>query len=908
MSEEISLMALFRDEAQSHSATLAQGLLELEGDAANPQRIEPLMRAAHSIKGAARIVQVAPAVRLAHAMEDVFVAAQDGKVRIKTEDIDVLLRGADLLATLANITEETKDAWGVTHEAALKELEAALLGIKEGGPPVGQASLPATPLPRPLPTAAGPEVPMASAGKDACPAGTASPPFLPAGDDAMWGVFREELRQAARAIDEGLGGGVEVTMVEAAHSIRGAARIVQLAPPAELATAIEQALFAAHQGRTRLSEVEQELVRAGLAALVELLPLGREEAGPWAQQRGPALAEIQQRLDEARRAVTVIEQPSARLPVGPAAPPQPARVQMVAEAPRPEPPREEAVVRVTAQSLDRLMGLAGESLVQARWLQPFATALLKLKKKQDHLAALLDAMAQTRGLEHIEEARRQMATCRATLAERMREFEDHAAQAEGLNTRLYREVIVSRMRPFSDGAHGFPRLVRDMARDLGKQARLEIDGLTTEVDRDILERLEAPLNHLLRNAIDHGIEPPHDRRAAGKPEMGTVRLEVRHRAGMLAITVGDDGGGIELEKLRRKIVERGLTRPELARQMGEAELLEFLFLPGFSTAQEVTEYSGRGVGLDVVQTTIRRIGGSARISTKAGQGTAFHLQLPLTLSVVRAVLVDIAGEPYAFPHNRIDRLLRLPRSAIRSVEHRQFITVDGQNVGLVQAAQLLDLPPVSDPIELPVVLLSDESGTYGLIVESFRGEQDLVVRPLDPRLGKVPNVQAAAILDDGEPVLIADVEDMIRSMDQFIQAGTLARMEGTQPREQPKRRVLVVDDSITVREAERQILRNAGYDVAVAVDGADGWNQVRGGKFDLVVTDIDMPRMTGLELVEKIRGGAGLERLPVIVVSYKDRAEDRRRGLEAGANRYLTKSSFHDDSFLQAVADLIGGA
>jgi two-component system sensor histidine kinase and response regulator WspE len=901
MSEEVSLMALFRDEARTHSATLAHGLLELEGDAANPQRVEPLMRAAHSIKGAARIVQIGPAVRLAHAMEDVFVAAQDGKARIKAEDIDILLRGADLLASLSDITEETKDAWGVTHEAALKELEAALVRIKEGeAAPVAQASSPVrevaqarTPVPR--------EEPPSQVPNPAAP--------VVAGDDAMWSLFLEELRQAARAIDAGLTGGVEEAMVEAAHSIRGAARIVQLAPPAELATAIEQALFAAHQGRTCLSDAEQELVRAGLTALVELLSLRREEAGPWAEQHGPALAEIRQRLDDARRIVTVIEQPAARLPVGPASPPQPPRVQMVSETPpRPGPPREEAVVRVTAQSLDRLMGLAGESLVQARWLQPFATALLKLKKKQDHLAALLDAMAQSKSLEHVEEARRQMASCRATLAERMREFEDHAAQAEGLNARLYREVIVSRMRPFSDGAHGFPRLVRDMARDLGKQARLEIEGLTTEVDRDILERLEAPLNHLLRNAIDHGIEPPPDRRAAGKPEMGTVQVEVWHRAGMLAITVSDDGGGIDLEKLRRKIVERGLTRPELARQMGEAELLEFLFLPGFSTAQEVTEYSGRGVGLDVVQTTIRKIGGSARISTRLGQGTSFHLQLPLTLSVVRAVLVDIAGEPYAFPHNRIDRLLRVPRSSIRSVEHRQFVTVDGQNVGLVQAAQLLDLPPVSDPIELPVVLLSDEGGSYGLIVESFRGEQDLVVRPLDSRLGKVPNIQAAALLDDGEPVLIADVEDMIRSMDQFIQAGTLARMEGAQYREKPKRRVLVVDDSITVREAERQILRNAGYDVAVAVDGADGWNQVRGGKFDLVVTDIDMPRMTGLELVEKIRGGAGLERLPVIVVSYKDRAEDRKRGLEAGANRYLTKSSFHDDSFLQAVADLIGEA
>src|SRR5215831_9583602 len=205
------------------------------------------------------------------------------------------------------------------------------------------------------------------------------------------------------------------------------------------------------------------------------------------------------------------------------------------------------------------------------------------------------------------------------------------------------------MRPFTDGAGGFPRLVRDTARQLGKQARLEIVGQATEVDRDILEKLEAPLTHLLRNAVDHGIEAPDRRLAAGKPEAGLVRIDARHRAGTLAITIADDGGGIDLERLRTKVVERRLTTADMARTMTDAELLEFLFLPGFSTAGAITEYSGRGVGLDVVQTMVRTVGGSVRISSQLGQGTTFHLQLPITLSVVRAVLVEIAGEKYAFP-------------------------------------------------------------------------------------------------------------------------------------------------------------------------------------------------------------------------------------------------------------------
>src|SRR5262249_6791612 len=253
-----------------------------------------------------------------------------------------------------------------------------------------------------------------------------------------------------------------------------------------------------------------------------------------------------------------------------------------------------------------------------------------------------------------------------------------------------------------------------------------------------------------------------------------------------------------------------------------------------------------------------KVGGSVRISTRAGKGTRFQLQLPLTLSVLRAVLVDIAGAPYAFPHNRIDRLIRVRYSEVRSLEHRQFVTVGGENISLVLAEQLLALPP--PPVagdDLSVLLLGDQTGKYGLIVEAFRGEQDLVVRPLDPRLGKVPNLSAAAILDDGSPVLIVDVEDLVRSMDQFIQGNRLRRCEQDAQDVGPRKRVLVVDDSITVRELERQLLRNHGYEVAVAVDGKEGWNLVRDERFDLVVSDVDMPRMNGLELVHAMRNDPG---------------------------------------------------
>ena len=928
MSDESSLLELFREEVRSHTQTLATGLVELEGRPSDPRLLEALMRAAHSIKGAARIVQIEAAVRLAHEMEDLFVAAQNGTLRLSSATIDLLLRGVDVLQSLAEVSEGTKAAWGTRQAAQLEPLLTELHGILHR-PMTSSQELPVrvtpvTPVPTAPPAAAAPDV--AETAPPAAPTPPASPAPLPSkqvpGDleaqSPLWQLFCEEVRQAAGVLQSGLQQPQPhpEPLLEAARTIRGAARLVGLAGPAEFAQLLEQILIRLGPFNATSADFRERL-QSSVRGLWELLDQPPAAVPDWSQQHLPLLRQLVQHSASVavpattpRASVVVVpppEAPAARLPVGPVlAQPLDAPSTAVSLA---EEKAVEAVVRVSAESLTRLMSLAGESLVQARWLSPFATALWKLKKAQDHLAALLDSAQAQRDASALMEARRQCNLCRSVLAERMREFEEHAARAEDLNARLYREVIASRMRPFSDGAVGFPRLVRDMARSLGKQVRLEIHGLETEVDRDILERLEAPLNHLLRNAVDHGIEPAEQRRQVGKAEQGTIRLEVRHRAGMLVIQVSDDGAGIDVERLRGKIVDKGLTTPELAASLSEAELLEFLFLPGFSTAPAVSEYSGRGVGLDVVQTTIRKIGGQARLSTRLGQGTTFSLTLPLTLSVVRAVLVEVAGEPYAFPHNRIDRLLRVPRQQIQSVEHRQFIRVDDQNVGLVFASQLFDLPGKELGEQIDLLLLSDDTGSYGLIVEAVRGEQDLVVRPLDPRLGKVPDISAAAILDDGQPVLIADVEDLIRSMDMYIQSGTLRRCEAT-PVVEPHRRprVLVVEDSITVREVERQLLRHAGYEVRVAVDGMEGWNMVREDHYDLVVSDVDMPRMTGLELLRHIRSDDRLRTLPVLIVSYKDRPEDKKRGLELGANCYLTKSSFHDDTFLQAVADLIGEA
>jgi two-component system sensor histidine kinase and response regulator WspE len=509
----------------------------------------------------------------------------------------------------------------------------------------------------------------------------------------------------------------------------------------------------------------------------------------------------------------------------------------------------------------------------------------------------------------LADAQRRVAENEQFLAQRLAELEMFDRRSINLAHRLYEEALACHMRPFADGVEGLPRMVRDLARSLGRQVKLEIVGGATRVDRDILAKLDAPLGHLLRNAIDHGVESVDARVAAGKAPEGLVRVEARHRAGALHIIVSDDGAGVDLAKLREAIVARKLTTRDASQALSDAELLEFLFLPGFTMKGTVTDVSGRGVGLDAVADMVKQVRWTVRVSSQAGKGTRFQLVLPVTLSVVRTLLVDIAGEPYAFPLAYIVRTLKLPKDKIEMLEGRQHFEFDGQHIGLVTARQVFaaDAPAASGD-DLPVIVVGDQHHAYGLVVDRFLGERELVVQPLDAQLGKIKDIAAGALMEDGSPVLIVDADDMIRSMDKLVSGGRLATVPqgpatGTA---KTRKRVLVVDDSLTVRELERKLLGNRGYDVEVAVDGMDGWNAVRTGHFNLVVTDIDMPRMDGIELVSLITKDPNVKSVPVMIVSYKDRDEDRQRGLEAGAAYYLTKGSFHDETLLQAVVDLIG--
>ena len=906
-----SMLDLFRIEAEAQMRVLDAGLLNLEQNAGDADQLEQLMRAAHSLKGAARMVDLDSGVRIAHCLEDYFVAAQQGTLRLGADHIDVLLKAVDYLKKLSATAASEMSAWQAATQDQLNTLLEALTQVQQS------PSTDSVAAPRAIAT------PPAAA------------PFDPAAA-SMLELFRNEVEGQAAVLTQDL---LELEqnpqamdrlerLMRAAHSIKGAARMVNIDGGVKIAHAMEDCFVAAQTGAIILHPESIDRLLLGVDTLTQIAQSSAQSHSAWLQANQATLETLLEAFaaikgNRSLAAPAVV--PAAQRPTDTPVPEPLTPVAPPGAAPIPTPATvdkssvKDNVVRVSADSLNRLMGLSGEALVGARWLRPYAESLLQVKRRQTELITVLDHLWDIVGGPNLNEyaaslfkdARRKASACRLVLSDRLTDLEEYDRRTSNLSSRLNREVIASRMRPFADGVHGFQRMVRDLARQLGKDVRLEIRGLNTQVDRDILEKIEAPLNHLLRNALDHGVDSPEQRRAAGKPAQATIVLEALHTSGMLSISVSDDGRGVDLDTLREKIIQKGLVTADTAPQLSDTELLEFLFLPSFSTRDQVTETSGRGVGLDVVHSVMQEMRGVIRTTTQMGKGTRFQMQLPLTLSVIRALLVEIAGEVYAFPLARIDHTLKLDKAAIELVESRQYFTANGQHISIVTANQVLELDDAPHNNEvLSVIVIGDRNHRFGLIVDRFMGERNLVVRTLDPRLGNIRDISAAAFMEDGTPTLIVDVDDLLRSIEILVNGGRLDKVRGSDDRAESRRvkRVLVVDDSITIREVERNMLQTRGYEVDVAVDGMDGWNAVRTGHYDLVISDIDMPRMNGIEFVGHIKKDPRLKHVPVMIVSYKDREEDRNRGLEAGADYYITKGSFHDETLLDAVADLIGGA
>jgi two-component system, chemotaxis family, sensor kinase CheA len=451
------------------------------------------------------------------------------------------------------------------------------------------------------------------------------------------------------------------------------------------------------------------------------------------------------------------------------------------------------------------------------------------------------------------------------------------------------------------------KLVRDQCRDQGKEAELTMRGEEVTIDKRILEQLKDPLVHLLRNCIDHGIEMPEQRRRAGKPTRAEIKLTVSPvNSTQVEISVSDDGAGIDVEKVKVAAVKRGIVAPNASDQLSEAAALALVFETEVSTSPMITRVSGRGLGLAIVREKAEKLGGRVAIESRRGSGTTIRMTLPLTLATFRGVLVESARRLFILPTAQVERVTRFKPQEVQTVEGRRTLALNGRAVALVDLAEVLQLPSTPQkpgaPEAIPILVLGAGEQRVAFVVDAVLDEREVLVKRLAKPLSRVRNIAGATVLGSGEVAPILNVADLLKSA-RTAGSGMRTAPAAT-PSAAPAKRILVVEDSITSRMLLKGILESAGYDVKTAVDGIDGFTALRAERFDLVVSDVEMPRMDGFDLTARIRADRALAELPVVLVTALESREDRERGIDVGANAYLVKSNLDQSNLLEALRRL----
>ena len=808
------LMNTFLDELQEHVRALNRQSLALEknpAEAERARRLQELLRTAHSLKGAARSVDLSLIEQACHGLEDLLAGVRDNRVAFDSELFSLLFAMADSLEEAEMRLREQRDLADSPLGALLPRLEAAV-GIT--------ALRPFEPVPRSLDAG----VPLA--GRDA---GEMPAPQRPAPQEA------------------------------------GALPTVRLTPPAE---------HSESGGVVRPGDRPPE-------PLVQ--PSGASRQPP------PA---------------TLAQLPRAAIA---------------------------GFVRVPAEKLDALLTYSGELLVARRRVESRTSeleairefvgrwkterrrcdrALRTLKRAENGGRSGLPSMAGTGDGKLLP---RPAAVVLGQIDDNLRRLEkdlerfamvltSDGRQLDQVADLLDDAVRRLRMLPFAEACQGLDRLVRDLARASGKEVDLLVEGGQVELDRSILEGLRDPLYHLVRNAVDHGIETPDQRQAAGKLAQGRITLAAALRGTQVEVVVADDGRGLDLEAVRQQVRRQGLGEPP-----DERDLASCIFLPGFSTASLITSVSGRGVGLDVVKSQVELLHGTIDLSFTAGQGTRFALAVPLTLTTLRALLVEAGEQTFAWASTNVQRLVRIGPDDIRMVGGREMLVNGKSLLPMASLAETLGLPAATAAGpggKRPGLIVAAAERRMAFVVDELIAEQEIVVKGLGDRIRRVRNFSGATILPSGRIALVPNAAALIRA--------AMSQSVGPTPAPVPamtgslaKKRLLVVDDSVSTRSLEKSILEAAGYEVVTAADGEAGWKLLQEQDVDLVITDIEMPRMDGFELTEAIRRSKRSHELPVILISARSSDRDKARGIEVGADAYIVKSTFDQRELLEALGQLL---
>lgn len=688
------------------------------------------------------------------------------------------------------------------------------------------------------------------------------------------------------------------------HTVKGSSAMVGLAPVNQLAHAAEDLVG---QIRDAGRAVDGPVVDALLAALDALRAMLTQ-----ARARQPVTIDPAPVVQRLRNPAAV---PAAAVAAPLALPGDPA----AAAAADPRRAEAKATIRVDFDKLDRLLNLVGELVLGRDDLRGAITALGSVTGElaADRAVVRRLTLALAAGAERAAVAARpgqvgladELLRIERVLDDVTGELDHGADRLDAISTELREQVMRLRMVPIGGIFRKHVRTVRDLAATLGKRARLELAGDDTELDKLLVEALDEPLMHLVRNAVDHGLEPPDARAATGKPDEGVVRLTASHRGNQVEVRISDDGRGMDPGRLRAKAVEKGLLTAAEAEGLDDRGALDLIFRAGFSTAATVSHVSGRGVGMDVVRATIvTRLKGTIDVESTPGHGSSFVLRLPLTLAIIQVVLARAGGETFAIPLDAVVRVLVVPPTDVRLIGEREVLEVRGRHVPLIRLGHVLELDDHGEPEQLHVVLTEQGGVTYGLVCDHLLGKKEIVIKSLGPLLAAVPCAAGATLLGD-RCALILDVPAIVRR----AMAAPAGARRATRDRRAGARagaaaaQVLLVEDSDIVRESLRRLLVDAGYLVTVAVDGQHGLELAKSRQFDLISTDVNMPRMDGYELTRALRAMPEYANIPIVMVTSRGERIDRVRGFDAGVDEYITKP--HDRQLLlRAVRKFLGHA
>ena len=732
------------------------------------------------------------------------------------------------------------------------------------------------------------------------PSGTEAFVWTPAVDEDMIELFFDEAGERVEALAGKLveierrpdDGDLLRDVFRDMHTVKGSSAMVGLVPVNQLAHAAEDLVGQIRDsGRAADGPVVDALL-AALDALRDMLGQARARA-PITVDPTPVVARLR------NPGAPVVAVPKAiAVTAAPA-------VQAAHDATR-------ATIRVDFDKLDRLLNLVGELVLGRDELRHAVDSLFAISSELAADRGVVKRVATARGStgpalqKGLATLTEELSRVERVLADLTTELDRGTDRLDAISDELREEVMRLRMVPVAGVFRKHVRTVRDLSASLGKRARLELVGDDTELDKLLVEAVDEPLMHLVRNAVDHGLETAEVRVAAGKPAEGVVRLAAAHRGNQVEIRVSDDGKGLDPAKLRAKAVEKGLITAHEAEHMEDADARLLIFRAGFSTAAQVSEVSGRGVGMDVVRTTIvQKLKGTIDVESTPGQGSAFVLKLPLTLAIIQVIVARSGGETFAIPLDVVKRVIAIKPKDIELIGDREVCVVREKHVPVIRLEQVLELDDGTDATELQLILVENAGSFYALVCDQLLGKREIVIKSLGRLLGNVECVAGATLLAD-RVALILDVPAII--------ARALAQPGGARPRIAKRSaggatgaHILLVEDGDIVRESLRRLLVDAGYVVTTAIDGQHGLELARQRRYDLVSTDVVMPRMDGYDLTRALRAMPEYAETPIVMVTSMGERIDRVRGFDAGVDEYITKP--HDRTqLLKAVRKLLGHA